>query len=63
MEKDLDGFKLCTPCTRTCVESPGAQCQSNVEQSLGAPSFLKMITEKHLSSNAGFVVRILFSGF
>lgn len=59
MEKDLEGFKPCTPCTRVCMESHGDFCQSNVEQLLGAPSFLKMITEKHLPSNSGFVVRIL----
>ncbi|KAG0625023.1 hypothetical protein M758_2G021900 [Ceratodon purpureus] len=55
MEKDFDGCKSCTPCTRAYLESHGDLCQSNAEQSLGAPSFLKMITEKHLSSNGGFV--------
>lgn len=56
MEKDLDGFKSCSPCTRACLESHGYL--SNAEQSFGSPSFLKPITDEHLSSSAGFVVRI-----
>lgn len=61
MKTDLEGLRPCASFTETCVESHGAQCQLNEDQSVGAPSFLKMIRDKHLPNNAGFVVSILCS--